>query len=78
MGGSSTGGKLKVIESDFHISYLELPAVIYALKSFFKTEHGLHIRICSDNSCAVAYINHMGGTHSRKLIFLLDVFGCGA
>ena len=70
VGGSSTGGKWKVIESDFHINYLELLAVLYALKSFFKTEHGLHIRICSDNSCAVAYINHMVGTHSRKLNFL--------
>ena len=52
------------IESDFHINYLELLAVLNALKSFFKTEHGLHIRICSNNSCAVAYVNHMGGTHS--------------
>ena len=71
VGGSSAGGKWKVIESDFHIKYLELLAVLYALRSFFKTEHGLHVRICSDNSCAVAYINHMGGgTHSRKLNFL--------
>ena len=38
VGGSSTGGKWKVIESDFHINYLELLAVLYALKSFFKTE----------------------------------------
>ena len=61
VGGSSTGGKWKVIESDFHIKYLELLAVLYALRSFFKTEHGLHVRICSDNSCAAAYINHIGG-----------------
>ena len=51
-------------------NYLELLTVLYALKSFFKIEHGLHVRICSDNSCAVAYINHMGGTLSRKLNFL--------
>ena len=39
MGGSSTGGKWNAIESDFQINYLELLAVFYALKSFFKTEH---------------------------------------
>ena len=70
MEGNSAEGKWKVIESDFHINYLELLAVLYALSSFFKAEHGLYIRIYSDKSCAFAYINHMGGTHSRKPNFL--------
>ena len=35
MAGSSTGGKWKVIELDFHINYPELLAVRYALRSFF-------------------------------------------
>ena len=59
--GGSSKGKWKVIESEFHINCLELLAVLYALKSLFKTEHGLHVRICSDNSVQLRILTTWGG-----------------
>ena len=47
-------GKLK------SINILELLAIIFAIKSFFKEYENGHIRIMSDNVTAVAYINNMG------------------
>ena len=43
------------------INTLELLAIKFAIKSFFKEYKDGHIRIMSDNVTAVAYINNMGG-----------------
>lgn len=56
------GGRWSVLESTYHINYLELLAMFMALKSFFKTNtQSLHIGIRSDNCVAIAYLNQLGG-----------------
>ena len=58
------------VKSGFHINYIDLLAIFHALKSFFRQKSDQHIRIHSDNSTAVAYISHMGGTHSKSMNYL--------
>ena len=53
------------LEQSMHINELELLAILYALKSFLPAYAGaLHVRIMTDNTTAVTYINKQGGTHS--------------
>ncbi len=40
-------------------------AALLSLKAFCAEQHDLHLQIQSDNTCAVAYINNMGGTKSQ-------------
>ena len=42
------------------INILELLAIKFAIKSFFKEYENGHIRILSDNVTTVVYINNMG------------------
>ena len=58
------GGPWKTDEIQ-HINVLELQAIYYALLSYCKNKKFQHIRIMSDNSTAVAYINNMGGIKSK-------------
>ena len=60
------GGRWTEQESANHINYLELLAASHSLRSFCKFSRDLHVQIKSDNSCTVAYINHMGGIKSEK------------
>ena len=46
------------------IHELELLAAKHAIVSIFKTKVFKHVKIMSDNTTAVAYINHMGGIKS--------------
>ena len=62
--GQEIGGRWSVVEATHHINYLELLASSLAVKAFCKEKHHLHVRICSDNSCAVAYIQNMSGCKS--------------
>ena len=63
----SIGGRRTVEESKNHINYLELLDIFLGLKAFFKRDEDKHIRIKSDNSTTVAYINNMGGMTSDLL-----------
>ena len=63
----TAGGRWKACEQSEHINVLELQAALFALKSLCSQESKLHIQIKLDNSTAVAYINHMGGTKSPRL-----------
>lgn len=65
--GESTGGRWDSHENKLHINILELKAVFFALKSQCRHYTFEHIRIRSDSTTAVVYINNMGGTKS---------FGC--
>lgn len=58
------GGRWSDFERDFHINYLELLAVFYALKSFCKEVNSKYIAFKVDNTCAISYINNMGGIKS--------------
>ena len=60
--GKPTGGNWSPEESILHINALELLAAWYVVKSYCKHLTNTHIQISVDNTTAVAYINHMGGT----------------
>ena len=62
--GTKIGGRWDKEEMSHHINYLELLATFYALKSFCKNSKSTHIGLLVDNTCAIAYINNMGGTKS--------------
>jgi ribonuclease HI len=65
MNDSKTGGRWNYDEKENHINYLELLAVCYALKAFqYQLKKFNHVKILSDNTTAVSYINHMGGVKS--------------
>lgn len=48
----------------FGINYLELLAAALGLQSLCADQKNVHIQLKMDNTTAVAYINHMGGTKS--------------
>jgi hypothetical protein len=45
-----------------NINFLELQTVYLGLGCFLEELYDKHVKICSDNSTAVAYINNFGGT----------------
>ena len=59
--GKSSGGQWNDEESLLHINALELTAIFFGLKSFLSDIYSRHIRIKSDNTTAIAYINNKGG-----------------
>ncbi|KAK3098029.1 hypothetical protein FSP39_015477 [Pinctada imbricata] len=61
---SKIGGRWSVEEQNNHISFLELLAIFYALKSFKEKLSKKHVKVLSDNTTAVSYINKMGGIKS--------------
>ena len=60
------GGRWTVEESEKHINCLELLAISMAIKAFCKEVNQSHVRIYSDNSCAISYINNMAGCRSKE------------
>ena len=50
-----------------HINCLELMAVFHAVRAFTKDKRHMVIQVHLDNTTAVAYINHLGGTKSPDL-----------
>ena len=62
--GTKTGGPWGKDEADFHINYLEMKAVLLGLKSLCNNTTGKYIRVQSDNTTTVSYINEMGGIKS--------------
>ena len=63
--GVSTVGPWYTEEQRFHINCLELLAGSFAIKTFCKNKVVGHVKLLMDNLLAVAYINKMGGTHSK-------------
>ena len=61
----TTGGRWSPVEAELHINELELKAVLFALRSLCNDVSNKHIRIMSDNTTTVCYINNMGGSKSR-------------
>ena len=59
-------GKKKKNESAKHINSLELLAVKFSLVSLLHGSHDIHVRIMSDNTTVVSYINEMGGCKSPQ------------
>ena len=65
-----TQGKWSKNESKLHINYLELLAIFLGIKSLFPGSSPISLLIRCDNTPAVNYINHMGGTKSKYLCSL--------
>ena len=67
LGSSRTGGRWDQAEREESnsINVLEINAVYLGLKSLCRDLRNCHIRVWTDNTTAVAYINHMGGSHSE-------------
>ena len=63
---ATTNGSWSLLEKSFHINYLELSAVKLALLSLCRDIYNAHIRIMSDSTTAVCYINAMGGCKSVR------------
>ena len=59
-GDQKTGGFGSLEEQAFHIDYLELKAVLLGLNYLCSTIRNEHIRIQSDNTTTMAYVNAMG------------------
>ncbi|XP_068691166.1 uncharacterized protein [Montipora foliosa] len=63
-GDRSTGGTWTDKEKLQHINVLELQAAFFALKVFCKEITKAHVKLFSDNTTTVTYINNMGDSHS--------------
>ena len=61
-GKSSTGGNWSETERNKHINELELIAAWFTIKCFCGNATNACIKVFSDNTTTVAYLNHMGGT----------------
>lgn len=57
-GEYETGGRWKPDELQFHINNF------LALKAFCALKSSIHVQLRTDNTCALSYINSMGGTKS--------------
>lgn len=58
---SRTGGRWSQRETENHINVLELKAIELGLKTFLRDRSNVGIKIVTDNTTSVAYVNHMGG-----------------
>uniref|UniRef100_A0AC34FW88 Reverse transcriptase domain-containing protein n=1 Tax=Panagrolaimus sp. ES5 TaxID=591445 RepID=A0AC34FW88_9BILA len=63
-----SGGRWNSEERKLHINVLELRAIYFGLKIFCHDMYNTGIRVESDNTTAIAFINRRGGTKSIKLL----------
>ena len=54
-------------QSQLHINMLEMIAIRFALKKAIRFIHHSCVKISSNNTTLVSYINKQGGTHSPNL-----------
>ncbi|KAJ8042119.1 NACHT domain- and WD repeat-containing protein 1 [Holothuria leucospilota] len=66
-GPNSPAGQWSDSEKLLHINVLELRAIKNAVLGWISDLKGFDVMILSDNSTAVAYVNHQGGTKSLRL-----------
>jgi len=66
--GIATGSLWSQEERQSHINVLEMMAGTFAVKSFAKGKKNLRVHLKMDNTTAVAYVNHLGGTRSSLLV----------
>ena len=63
---TKAGGRWSVQEQERHINALELQAILLGIQTFLKGKEGIHIRIMTDNTTALACINKQGSTKSIR------------
>ena len=71
LGDVTARGTWSVPESHLHINFLELKAVLLALKRFQHLVQGKVVLVATDNTTVKAYINKEGGMRSGSLCALL-------
>lgn len=64
LGSTQCGGKWSQNEKDYHINALELLAILYSLKAFVREIRNKHVRVLTDSTTAMSYVNNMGGSKS--------------
>ena len=64
-GHNPSGGQWAEYER-MHINALELKAVFIGIRTYCHNRSCKHIRVMSDSSTAIAYINNKGGIKSKK------------
>ena len=62
-----TNGEWTAQDRALHINVLELKGAFLAVQALLKNQSHKTVSLNMDNSTAVAYINHKGGTHSMEL-----------
>ena len=62
----TTSGRWSMIEQTSHINVLELLAVSYSLKSLFREDRNVHIRIMTDNTVTMLTLQNQGSTASAS------------
>ena len=62
--GMSTGGSWINTEKNWHINALELKSILLSLMSIVK-DHGIHVKVFSGSTTAIACINTLGTSHSE-------------
>ena len=62
--GATINGRWNDQERSLHINCLELLAILYAIKSISHDLRNRNIKVLSDSSTAIAYVNNMGGSKS--------------
>lgn len=75
-----SGGLWSLGEKSSHVNFLEMKAVLFGLESFCRDLRIKHIRVESDNTTTVAYINAMGGIKStvcNEMALQLWQWSCG-
>ena len=62
--------KWSATEKLLHINIVELKGAFLATQALLKNKRSMTVSLNMDNSSAVAYINHKGGTHLLQLLHL--------
>ena len=62
----SFNGNWTIPEQNLHINILETKAIYLSLLALGGISPGTHIRVLSDSTTAVAYVNNMGGINSKE------------
>lgn len=60
------GGLWTAEKAKEHLNFLEMFAVLFALKSFRTLTHGKHVTVMVDNTTTESTINQMDTSHSLK------------
>ena len=64
-GTQTAGGPWGDHEIEWHINLKELTAILFTLQTLCRTDKETHIRILTDNTTCVSYINKKGGKMTR-------------
>ena len=64
--GMQPHGLWSLEERKLHINILELLAIQFSLSALLYNVHDQHVRVESDNTTVIFYINSMGGYHSLE------------